>query len=80
MVLGIGTVGAPIVWCLVTGDLHILTMHVWIVFRLFQAIDAHSGYDFPWSLHNFIPIWAGADFHDVHHEKFIGNYSSRYIS
>ncbi|TGZ82149.1 putative C-4 methylsterol oxidase [Ascodesmis nigricans] len=78
MTLGFGTVGIPILWCWITGDLHVLTMYLWIVFRLFQAIDAHSGYEFPWSLHHFIPFWAGAQHHDVHHEKFIGNYASSF--
>ncbi|KAJ9299328.1 hypothetical protein DTO271G3_2950 [Paecilomyces variotii] len=78
MALGFGTVGCPILWCAFTGDLHIVTMYVWIVLRLFQAIDAHSGYEFPWSLHHFLPFWAGADHHDLHHEKFIGNYSSSF--
>lgn len=78
MLLGFGTVGAPIIWCSITKDLHILTMYCWIVLRLFQAIDAHSGYEFPWSLHHFLPFWAGADHHDTHHEKFIGNYSSSF--
>ncbi|KAF1987044.1 hypothetical protein K402DRAFT_393195 [Aulographum hederae CBS 113979] len=78
MLLGFGTVGCPILWCAVSGDLHILTMYVWIVLRLFQAIDAHSGYEFPWSLHHFLPFWAGADHHDLHHEKFVGNYSSSF--
>ncbi|KAL3704217.1 hypothetical protein TMatcc_009908 [Talaromyces marneffei ATCC 18224] len=78
MLLGFGTVGCPIVWCAFTGDLHILTMYIWIVLRLFQAIDAHSGYEFPWSLHHFLPFWAGADHHDVHHEKFIGNFASSF--
>ncbi|GLA62533.1 C-4 sterol methyl oxidase [Aspergillus tubingensis] len=45
-------------------------MYIWIVLRLFQAIDAHSGYEFPWSLHHFLPFWAGADHHDLHHEKW----------
>lgn len=78
MILGFGTVGCPILWCAVSGDLHILTMYIWIVLRLFQAIDAHSGYEFPWSLHHFLPFWAGADHHDLHHEKFIGNFSSSF--
>ena len=78
MILGLGTLIGPILWCAVTKDLHILTMYVWIVFRLFQAIDAHSGYDFPMSLRHFLPFWAGADHHDVHHERFIGNYSSSF--
>ncbi|OQE40070.1 hypothetical protein PENCOP_c006G06504 [Penicillium coprophilum] len=78
MILGFGTVSSPILWCAFTGNLHILTMYIWIVLRLFQAIDAHSGYEFPWSLHHFLPFWAGADHHDLHHEKFIGNYSSSF--
>jgi methylsterol monooxygenase len=78
MVLGLGTVGTPILWCAITKDLHILTMYVWIALRVFQAIDSHSGYEFPWSLHHFLPVWAGAHHHDVHHEKFIGNYSSSF--
>ncbi|PCH02284.1 Fatty acid hydroxylase [Penicillium occitanis (nom. inval.)] len=78
MCLGFGTVGCPILWCAFTGDLHILTMYIWIVLRLFQAIDAHSGYEFPWSLHHFLPFWAGAEHHDVHHEKFVGNFASSF--
>lgn len=78
MILGAGTIGAPLVWAAVTGDLHIITMYVWITARLLQAVDAHSGYDFPWSLHRFLPVWAGAEHHDVHHEKFVGNYASSF--
>jgi methylsterol monooxygenase len=78
MVLGTGSVGVPIMWVLFTGNLHILTMYIWIILCLFQAIDAHSGYDFPFSLHHFLPFWGGADFHDIHHERFIGNYSSSF--
>lgn len=79
MVLGLGTVGTPILWCAITKDLHILTMYIWIALRVFQAIDSHSGYEFPWSLHHFLPVWAGAHHHDTHHEKFIGNYSSSFV-
>ncbi|KAH7165545.1 fatty acid hydroxylase superfamily-domain-containing protein [Dactylonectria macrodidyma] len=76
--LGIGVVGAPILLMAFTGELHLFTMYVWITLRLFQAIDAHSGYDFPWSLRHFLPVWAGAEHHDLHHEKFIGNYASSF--
>ncbi|KAK8253903.1 fatty acid hydroxylase superfamily-domain-containing protein [Phyllosticta capitalensis] len=78
LILGLGTVGSPILYCAITKDLHILTMYAWIVLRLFQAIDAHSGYEFPWSLHHVLPFWAGAEHHDVHHERFIGNYASSF--
>ncbi|RSL65122.1 hypothetical protein CEP53_003802 [Fusarium sp. AF-6] len=77
-ILGFGVVGSPVVLLMITGDLHLFTMLIWMMLRLFQAIDAHSGYDFPWSLRHFVPFWAGADHHDLHHEKFIGNYASSF--
>ncbi|ODV61061.1 sterol desaturase family protein ASCRUDRAFT_34725, partial [Ascoidea rubescens DSM 1968] len=76
--LGFGTVGIPIVWCYATQNLHLFTISIWITLRLFQAVDAHSGYEFPWSLHHFLPFWAGADHHDEHHHFFIGNYASSF--
>jgi methylsterol monooxygenase len=78
MLLGFGVVGTPVLWVALTHDLHLMTMYLWITLRLFQAIDAHSGYDFPWSVRRILPFWAGADFHDRHHEKFIGNYASSF--
>lgn len=78
MLLGFGTVGIPIVWCLFTKNLHLFTVCLWITLRLFQAVDSHSGYEFPWSLHHFLPFWAGADHHDEHHHYFIGSYSSSF--
>lgn len=76
--LGLGTIGPPLLWCALTGDLHLVTMYTWTFLRLLQAVDSHSGYDFPWSLNKFLPIWAGAEHHDVHHEKFVGNYASSF--
>ncbi|KAI0596463.1 C-4 sterol methyl oxidase [Biscogniauxia sp. FL1348] len=78
MLLAVGTVGGPILWVSLTGDLHLITMYTWILCRVFQAIDSHSGYDFPWSLRHFLPFWAGAAHHDTHHERFIGNYASSF--
>lgn len=43
-ILGTGTILGPILYCFFRRDLHILTVYVWITLRLFQAIDAHSGY------------------------------------
>ncbi|KAL8286299.1 hypothetical protein RQP46_004787 [Phenoliferia psychrophenolica] len=82
LVLGTGTVGGPLLWCWGSGgNMHLVTMFVWITLRLFQAVDAHSGYDFPWSLNKILPFWAGADHHDFHHQAFSNCYSTsfRYI-
>lgn len=78
MALGFGTVGFPILYAYFHGNLHLFTVCVWVVLRLFQAVDSHSGYDFPWSLNKFLPIWAGAEHHDLHHHYFIGNYASSF--
>ncbi|RAH68381.1 sterol desaturase family protein [Aspergillus aculeatinus CBS 121060] len=78
MLLGFGTIGPPLVlgWC--TGEVHLMTVLVWVALRQFQAIDAHSGYDFPWSLRRVFPLWGGSDWHDDHHRYFRGNYSSSF--
>jgi len=79
LVLGTGTVGSPLLYCALNGGgMHIITMYIWIVLRLFQAIDAHSGYQFPWSLNVFFPLWAGADHHDFHHQAFTNCYSTSF--
>lgn len=77
-VTGLGTVGSPLLWAYFFGNVHLVTVIFWVVLRLLQAIDAHSGYEFPWSLHHFFPVWAGADHHDDHHKYFVGNYSSSF--
>ncbi|KAI8886205.1 hypothetical protein K501DRAFT_321967 [Backusella circina FSU 941] len=78
IILGFGTIGGPLLLQVIWGNLHLVTMLLWIVLRLLQAIDAHSGYDFPWSLCHWVPFWAGADHHDYHHQAFIGNYASSF--
>ena len=78
LILGLGTIGGPFLYCLFRQDLHILTVYIWISLRLFQAVDAHSGYDFPWSLRHFMPFWAGADLHDFHHQSFVNCYATSF--
>lgn len=78
MILGTGTVCGPLLYSYLFGNLHILTVYIWIVLRLFQAIDAHSGYDFPWSLQHILPFWSGADHHDFHHMAFTNNFSTSF--
>ena len=78
LILGLGFFVGPLAWCLAFRDLHVITMAVWLMVRLVQVVDSHSGYDFPWSLRHMLPVWAGADFHDYHHMAFVGNYASSF--
>ena len=68
----------PFLYCLLRQDLHIFTVYIWITLRLFQAVDAHSGYDFPWSLRHWFPMWAGADHHDYHHQTSVNCFSTSF--
>ncbi|KAI9635254.1 uncharacterized protein MKK02DRAFT_24942 [Dioszegia hungarica] len=78
LILAQGTIMGPFLYCLFRQDLHISTVYIWITLRLFQAVDAHSGYDFPWSLRHWLPFWAGADHHDFHHQAFVNCYSTSF--
>ncbi|GLB42749.1 putative sterol desaturase family protein [Lyophyllum shimeji] len=78
MILGTGTIGGPLLYCYLTRNFHIFAMYIWMTLRLFQAIDAHSGYDFPWSLQHILPFWSGAEHHDFHHMAFTNNFSTSF--
>ncbi|XP_006851841.2 methylsterol monooxygenase 1-1 [Amborella trichopoda] len=68
LILGIPSfVGPALVPC------HMVTLWLWIALRQIEAIDTHSGYEFPWSLTKFIPFYGGAEHHDYHH--FVGGQS-----
>lgn len=75
-VAGFGAVGLPMIWVRLTGELHLVTFCIWMMFVLFQSMDGHSGYDFPWGVRHFVPIWAGPRHHDLHHQRVNGNYGS----
>ncbi|KAF7823674.1 methylsterol monooxygenase 2-2 [Senna tora] len=74
--LGFATIIGPAI----TGP-HLFTLWLWMVLRVLETVEAHSGYHFPWSLSNFLPLYGGADFHDYHHRLLYtksGNYSSTF--
>eukprot|EP00249_Psilotum_nudum_P011905 c23455_g1_i4 orf=371-1264(-) len=64
----------------ITGP-HLVTLWLWMILRVLETVEAHCGYDFPWSLSKFIPLYGGADFHDYHHRLLYtksGNYASTF--
>ncbi|XP_020596402.1 methylsterol monooxygenase 1-1-like [Phalaenopsis equestris] len=52
---------------------HMITFWLWIALRQIEAIETHSGYDFPFSPTKFIPFYGGAEHHDYHH--YVGGQS-----
>jgi sterol desaturase/sphingolipid hydroxylase (fatty acid hydroxylase superfamily) len=77
MFLGFGTIFPPVLFSWFQG-MHLLTLYTWLIVRLFQTVEVHTGYDFPWSLNRWLPGWAGAEFHDFHHMTFDSNFSSTF--
>jgi len=76
-ILGMGTLGGSLVLCFFT-EVHFVSFFIWVIVKLFQAIDSHSGYDFPWSLQHILPFWSGAEHHDFHHMAFTDNYATSF--
>lgn len=52
---------------------HMITFWLWIALRQIEAIETHSGYDFPWTPTKYIPFYGGAEYHDYHH--YVGGQS-----
>lgn len=71
ILLGIPTFTGPL---LITP--HLYTLFIWQTFRNFEAIDIHSGYEFPYSIRNLFPSYAGTRHHDYHHYMHSGNFAS----
>lgn len=61
--------------CPIVLGVHVVTLYVWIVVRQLEAAEGHSGYHVPFSPLSWIPGGHGADHHDFHHTKVMGNYA-----
>ncbi|CAF3805704.1 unnamed protein product [Rotaria socialis] len=57
---------------------HIFTVCIWIVIRVYQTVNAHSGYNLPYvSTQYWVPwIMSGTLAHDFHHQHGKWNYGS----
>lgn len=58
------------------GKVHIVSVACFIMFRVFETIEGHSGYEFPFGTHKFIPMATNSNYHNYHHLINIGNYGS----
>jgi 4,4-dimethyl-9beta,19-cyclopropylsterol-4alpha-methyl oxidase len=72
VLLGIGS----FIGTFVIGGGHLFGFWVWMTVRQVEALDVHSGYDFPFS--RWIPFYCGAHHHDFHHRTYDGNYASTF--
>jgi sterol desaturase/sphingolipid hydroxylase (fatty acid hydroxylase superfamily) len=64
--------------CLLMGS-HTLIICAWLVIRIAETVDAHSGFNFRFSPFSFLPWQGGADRHDYHHSHNVGCFGSFFI-
>ncbi len=55
---------------------HCYVFWLWLAIRLFETVDAHSGYSFPYNPYHMFPFQGGADRHDFHHSHNVGCFGS----
>lgn len=58
------------------GKVHIISVACFIIFRVFETIEGHSGYEFPFGTHKFVPMATNSNYHNYHHLINVGNYGS----
>jgi sterol desaturase/sphingolipid hydroxylase (fatty acid hydroxylase superfamily) len=61
---------------ILSNKVHIVSYLLWIVFRVSESIDGHSGYEFSWSPFRVFPLSGSSDYHAFHHKYYKGNYGS----
>lgn len=50
---------------------------MWIFLLSFSAVDAHTGYEFPWSPLGITDLFfSTSEYHDFHHSHNVGNYGA----
>lgn len=64
--------------CLFMGS-HAYVLWLWLVIRIAETVDAHSGYLFPWSPFSLFSVQGGAERHEFHHSHNVGNFGSFFI-
>ncbi len=60
------------------GPMHITTIVIWMILRMYDAYNAHCGYTFSWSPLQLLPFCTNDDFHDFHHSHNSCNYSAMF--
>jgi sterol desaturase/sphingolipid hydroxylase (fatty acid hydroxylase superfamily) len=55
--------------------MHMSSYFAWGVWRIAEALQGHSGYDFTWNPYRFLHLTSDGKEHAFHHSENIGNYS-----
>lgn len=56
--------------------MHLVTVATWLIIRIGETVDGHSGYEFSWSPYRLLPFSSSSEYHNYHHSHNVGNYES----
>jgi len=73
------TVGPLLLHMLNFPNFHIVTIWGFTILGIGATIEQHSGYDFPFSPYGIFPFTFASSYHDYHHTRAKGNYSSNFV-
>jgi sterol desaturase/sphingolipid hydroxylase (fatty acid hydroxylase superfamily) len=62
----------------VYAPVHMVTICVWLLFRMMETYENHSGYEWSWGQLSFLPWKLGSDYHNFHHSHNVGNFGSMF--
>ncbi|XP_071497549.1 methylsterol monooxygenase 1-like [Diadema antillarum] len=67
--------GLGFAWGVLLFGNHLFFIWAWMLVRLLEVTDVHSGYTVSLNPLHLFPFYGGAKFHDFHHKNFHGNYA-----
>jgi sterol desaturase/sphingolipid hydroxylase (fatty acid hydroxylase superfamily) len=59
-------------------DVHVFVFFFWQTYKMFITYEGHSRYTIPWSPTRVFPFYYNSSYHNYHHSKNIGNYSTAF--
>jgi sterol desaturase/sphingolipid hydroxylase (fatty acid hydroxylase superfamily) len=57
---------------------HFFTFIMWEFYKVANSFDAHSAYVLPWFPTRLIPFHYDSSYHEFHHSRNIGNFSTSF--
>lgn len=69
-------VPAVVGYKLMTTQVHMATVAIWISLRVLESVEGHSGFEFPFSPFRLLPFHGSSTLHNYHHSHNVGNYGS----
>ena len=56
--------------------MHFVTLYIWLMYRYIETHEAHSGYEFKYTIFDANPFNIEGDYHNFHHKRNTGNYAT----